>query len=583
MFRKLQLLRKIAYKGGNGIVFGTRAAWLGCAAASFSMIPALQSLYDAVVSDGQNREKLVLCVLAFGVIMLLDNFFLTAANVLNEKSTFLFMEKLTDRLQHNLAEYRPARYADDKFLDEIRQADGGVPGACFLLGLIQAAVWYYLPYLALIGIYYFCTSPSLLLLIILLAVPVLWGQVVKYRENEKLADTIAKCERKKREYASYFTGAQYAKEARVYGNAPYFLRLFARNMETWKTARLQKAKKLSAYSFCMDALSAVFLFAGVLGMALLAYRGKMTVPAFAAVLSSIGSVTRVLNGFLGSYVGRMMAQSGNVKHLTDYLRPLSGAGETKELLTPPESIEFSHVRFSYPNSETETLSDVSCTFTKRETVVIVGENGAGKSTFTRLLAGLYAPTAGEVRYNGANTEEYDRKDIYRKNTVLLQEFQKYKASVRENVALAENADDTRLWGALSKAGLSDRAEKLPQRENALLGREFGGAELSGGEWQRLALARTMYHDADIVCLDEPTSAVSPLEESALYETFHEMARGKFAFIVSHRLGLCKIADRILVIKDGAIAGDGTHEELMQKCGYYRALYEKQAGLYRAAE
>lgn len=573
--KDIKLLREIAYQGCKGRVLLKQLSWLCYALANFGNIIVIQILYDAITKGERNKTNIIYGIIAFGGMLLFANLFMTITNILNEKLSFLFMENLENQLQHKMQQYSSVSYEENSFLDEIHQAHQGVGNACFLLNLLSMLIWYYIPYLCMVGAYFLWSSPVLILLLLFFVLPIGWGQLVKYKENEKTAETIAKCERKKDEYVSYFSKLNYVKENRIFGSKDFFLGLFRKNMEEKKSVKADKAKQLMHYSFQMDVISTVCYVAGIAGMVILTYEGKMGIPAFGAILTSIASVSAVLKSLLGSHLGRIVSQAGNIKFLLQYLRKGNGGEEREFGDESIQSIELNHVKFAYPNVSKKTDTEYNCRFEKREIVVIVGENGAGKSTFIKLLTGMYPPCEGTVTYNEKNIAEFSRKSILKKCTVLFQEFQKYYLSVKENVALSEG-EENKVQGLLQKADVWDKVCVLPEKMNTVLGKEFGGEDLSGGYWQRLAFARCMYKEADIICMDEPTSAIDPLEETKLYKTFYEMSQGKFAFIVSHRLGLCKIADRILVMKNGKIVEDGSHEELMNACGLYKELYEKQA-------
>jgi len=221
---------------------------------------------------------------------------------------------------------------------------------------------------------------------------------------------------------------------------------------------------------------------------------------------------------------------------------------------------------------------------KGETIAIVGVNGSGKSTLTRLLTGLHLPTSGEMLVDGRNADGIAPKSLYRGISAVFQKYQSYKMTVEENVRISdmETANDKTapaVTDVLEKADFPIDSEKLTEGLQTMLGKDFGGIDLSGGQWQRLAIARGLYRDHDMIILDEPTAAIDPLEEADIYRKFAEISAGRTAFIVTHRLGSAQIADRIIVMDGGHIVDMGTHEELMQREGRYREMYHAQAKWY----
>ncbi|MEZ3472904.1 MAG: ATP-binding cassette domain-containing protein [Lachnospiraceae bacterium] len=243
-------------------------------------------------------------------------------------------------------------------------------------------------------------------------------------------------------------------------------------------------------------------------------------------------------------------------------------------------LEFSHVSFRYPGSTQDILKDVSMTFRIGEKLALVGLNGAGKTTLIKLLCRLYEPTAGEIRLNGINIAKYDYEEYIQIFSVVFQDFCLYDFPLEENVASGGVVDSARLQRALELAGFWERIQELPQKEKTLLRHENGqGVLLSGGEAQKVAIARALYKDAPFVILDEPAAALDPFAEAEVYENFNTLVQDKTAVYISHRMSSCKFCDRIVVLDGGRILEEGTHEALLQKKGRYYMLYSTQASYY----
>ena len=213
----------------------------------------------------------------------------------------------------------------------------------------------------------------------------------------------------------------------------------------------------------------------------------------------------------------------------------------------------------------------------------VGINGAGKTTLTKLLTGMYDNYEGEIRINGRNIRDYELSELKALFAVVYQDFAKYSITIRDNIALGDvnHLDEERIGRAVSLAGLKDTIHMLPQGMDTYLGKiKEGGVDLSGGEWQRLAIARALYNPAEVRILDEPTAALDPVAESNIYEMFGQISRGISTIFITHRLGAAKLADNIIVINDGAVAEQGKHEELMKMGGSYAEMFESQRSWYQ---
>lgn len=244
-------------------------------------------------------------------------------------------------------------------------------------------------------------------------------------------------------------------------------------------------------------------------------------------------------------------------------------------------IRFENVSFHYPFSDCYALKNISLTVNAGETLLVVGENGAGKSTFIKLLCGLYKPTEGKIYLNETDITELEQAQYRELISAVFQDFSLFAMSIAENVCAMREKDKEKLGRALLQADMADVVDMAPNQSDTSLYRIFdeNGVEFSGGEMQRLAIARAIYKDAPILILDEPTSALDPKAEYEIYNSFRTMARGKTAIYISHRLSGTKFTDKIAVFDAGEIAEYGTHESLMGKKGLYADLYSMQANLY----
>jgi len=245
------------------------------------------------------------------------------------------------------------------------------------------------------------------------------------------------------------------------------------------------------------------------------------------------------------------------------------------------TIEVRGVSFAYPGSQRPVLADVSFSIQPGETIALVGENGAGKSTLIRLLTGLYLPDAGSVTLDGHDTRQ-EPAPMHRMGAVF-QDYLGLQLPVRDNIGFGNPelpGDEVRLRHAAEQAGIATLVEGMPEGYDTWLGRQFGERDLSGGQWQRMALARAFYRDADLLILDEPTAALDPKAEQALFERFADLAQDRTAIMISHRLASARFADRILVMDRGRLVEQGSHEELMVREGLYARMFTAQAEWYR---
>ena len=308
------------------------------------------------------------------------------------------------------------------------------------------------------------------------------------------------------------------------------------------------------------------------------------------VVLVIGAFT-TLSSTLANISGTFIAVDQHTTFLDDYfsflaIGPLVRVPPAARTLPASltAGIDFDRVTFTYPGGTEPAVADLSLHIRSGELIALVGENGAGKSTLVKLLLRFYDPDQGSVRMGGVDLKEVDPETLRSRIGVLFQDYASYEFSVRENVVMGRPdgpVDDGRVLDALRDARSEWLLKKMPKGLDAKVGRLFeGGHDLSGGEWQRLALARIMYRDADVWILDEPTSSLDPEAEAAIFAELKDNLRGRIGLVISHRFSTVRIADRIAVIADGRVKEIGTHDELLRANGRYAQLFELQAAGYR---
>lgn len=247
-----------------------------------------------------------------------------------------------------------------------------------------------------------------------------------------------------------------------------------------------------------------------------------------------------------------------------------------------ESIEFKNVSFTYPSAENSTINNMSFKVKKGENIAVVGENGAGKTTAVKLLCGLYYATKGDILVNGKSIKDFSLNSYFDLFSVVFQDYRFLPMTVAENICASVNYDKEKLYGAFEKAGIKDKINSLADKENTYMVKDVykDAADFSGGEKQKLLLAKAVYKNSPILILDEPTAALDPIAENELYLKYSEITDNKISFFISHRLSSTRFCDRIFFIKDGTVAESGTHEELMKLKGNYYRMYQVQSYYYK---
>ena len=315
-------------------------------------------------------------------------------------------------------------------------------------------------------------------------------------------------------------------------------------------------------------------------------QGSLSVPEFLLYFTAFSGLTQWVSGLLGD-LSTLHRQSLEITNLREFLsREECFRMEDGDPIVPedkPYTLKLEHVSFRYPESEENTLTDIDLTIRGGEKAAIVGLNGAGKTTLVKLLCGFVNPTEGRVLLNGEDIRRFNRRQYYHLFTAVFQQFATINGTIEENVAMRTiGIDSERVTECLENAGLLEKVQALPDGMKTHLGREVyeNGTEFSGGEMQRLILARALYRNAPILVLDEPTAALDPIAEDRIYQQYHAMTRGRTSVFISHRLASTRFCDRILMLQNGRIAEDGTHEALMKAKGPYAELFEVQSRYYK---
>ena len=310
---------------------------------------------------------------------------------------------------------------------------------------------------------------------------------------------------------------------------------------------------------------------------------SLNVADFSVLMTAISNIKNIINNFTGavSELQKIALYFGNFRKFMEYEPKMKSGSITAPAL---ESLEFRNVSFTYPGAKNPSLQNVSLKINAEETIAVVGKNGAGKSTFVKLLLRFYDPDEGEILYNGVNIREYDIASVRKRMGTVFQDYKVFALTVNENVLCREcETDDDRKLSeeSLKNSGAYEKIKTLPNGAETVLTREFDehGTGLSGGEQQKVAAARMFAHSFDLAVLDEPSSALDPIAEYKMYESLIEATEHKTVVYISHRLSSAVLSDRIYVFEDGKVAESGTHEELIEKNGAYAEMFNMQASSY----
>jgi ATP-binding cassette subfamily B protein len=376
------------------------------------------------------------------------------------------------------------------------------------------------------------------------------------------------------------------KEVKLFGLGEPLLARYSETFWQFFHEDYALARRRSLISLGWGLLAQLSYYIAYAWIIFVAVSGRITLGGMTLYLSlfrqSQGTVQGLFDNINRLYEnGLFMDNLFGFLALTPLMQQQPGVGSFRNV---SQGLEFRNVSFRYPGRSDWALQNINLSIPPGQKVALVGPNGAGKTTLIKLLTRLYDPTEGEIYLNGRDLREYDPDELHRKIGVIFQDFVRYQLSVRENIGFGqiESLDDNeRVAYAAERGGADDVVAELPKGMDTMLGRWFeDGHELSGGQWQKVAISRAFMRDSEVLVLDEPTAALDAEREYEIFRRFRDLTEGKIAVLISHRFSTVRMADRIVVIEHGTITEHGTHAELLDHGGTYARLFELQAEGYR---
>ena len=547
------------------------------------IIDAVLANVGAAEPDWTGLMRLVALELA---VALVSDLVQRASNLLESLLADLFGNRLSVQIMEHAATLDLENFEDPQFYDSLerarRQTVGRIGLVALLLGIAQSALTLASLLVALVAF-----NVWLLLLLVVAVLPSFIGEThfagLSYSLLFKWTP-----ERRELDYLRYVaTSNVTAKEVKLFGLSGYFTRKYERLADEFYTANKALSTKRAATSGALTAVSTLGYYAANVFIIVDTVRGVLTLGDLTFLVGSFQRSRALISGILLRSAD-VYEQSLFLRDLFTFLEMTPAAPSPADPVPIPRRIQdgivFENVGFQYPDSDRWAIRGVSLHIGAGERVALVGENGAGKTTLVKLLARLYDPDEGRILLDGVDLKEYDVNELRRAIGVIFQDFVRYDLTMRENIAVGQIealGDQSRIVEAAENSLADSVVSELEEGFEHMLGRRFeGGANLSGGEWQKVGLARAYMRDAQVLILDEPTAALDAKAEYQVFERFAELTSGRMAVLISHRFSTVRMADRIVVLEHGSVIEDGTHEELLSLEGRYAELFTLQAAGYR---
>lgn len=405
-------------------------------------------------------------------------------------------------------------------------------------------------------------------------------KILKTKQSET-TDNYSKLSGKFEYFYKLSKNAEASKDIKLYGFSDYLVKTAADFIYQIEHINAKYTKQSAAISGVRALLNLVRELVAYAYLTYLVLKNRLSVSEFIFCFGIITGFSNWIMNLVFSFmeISRCCTDCALYR---EFVEESVSEGKPEVDFGEVRSIEFSNVFFTYPASDTETIRNMSFKVNKGENIAIVGENGAGKTTAIKLLCGLYYPSEGDILINGRSSREFSSDSYFDLFSAVFQDYCFMPMTIAENITAEQSYDKERLFAAFDKAGITDKIDSLSEKENTLMVKDVykNAADFSGGEKQKLLLAKAVYKNAPVLILDEPTAALDPISENELYLKYNELTEDKISFFISHRLSSTRFCDRILFIKDGAVAESGTHEELMAKKGAYYRMYQTQSMYYR---
>jgi ATP-binding cassette subfamily B protein len=581
---------KIVWESGPPVVASGIAFRVLAALIPLGILAVSRRIIDSIVAITRNHTPITR---AFWVLVAMEFALALSGTILARLCDYCdglladrFTRHVSVRVMEHASRLDLSSYEDPEFYNKLERARHQATDRIGMVNAFGRLLQGVITALSL-SISILAFSPWLLLLLIAGVIPAFVGEshfaFLGYALNMRLTPT-----RRQLDYLRDLGASkESAKELKLFGLAGHFSDRYSRFADDVYVENVSLLKRRLRASSVFALLSTLAYYSAYAYVILETVSGKLSVGTLVFLAGALNGASSNIQQIFSIFAGI----ADQALFLTDLLEFFSVEPKVKskpQALPAPRPIrqgfEFQNVSFTYSGTTRLVLDKLSFRLGSGERIALVGENGQGKTTIVKLITRLYDPDAGRILLDGIDLREYDIDDLHREIAVIFQDFMRYEMTARENISVGKVSDNDNLGDIKAAAEKSLAAaviDRLPSGYGQMLGRRFdGGVDLSGGEWQKIALARAYLRDSQLLILDEPTASLDARSEREVFDRFAELTENKMALLISHRFSTVRKADRILVLEDGKIAEDGCHDDLIRNGQRYSKMFELQAANYR---
>jgi ATP-binding cassette subfamily B protein len=589
--RNIPPVLKLLWQSGPGVVAGELIARILTALVPIATFWVAKTIIDIVVRKVQHPDEPFPSNIWFWLVL---EFSLAAAGSILGRLIGYFDGRIADnfsaevsvRIMQHAATLDLTSFEDPVFYDKLERARVQATDRISMLNAIGNLVQQFVT-LASFAVALFAYNPLLFFFLLICVVPSFLGESHFAFLGYSLAYTLTPMRRELDYLRTLGTSRESAKELKIFGLAPWLRERFSGITDHVIDENRKMARRRLGWGAVFGILGSLGYYGAYAYVVIQALQGKITVGSLQFLVNTVGGTSTQIAALFSTF-SSIADQSLFLTDLIEFFAMKPRIQSAPESIPAPRPIrdgfDFQKVCFHYPGVERLVLKDLNFRMEPGERIALVGANGQGKTTLVKLLTRLYDPTRGRILLDGVDLREYDIDSLQREIGVIFQDFVRFDMPARANIGvgrLEHLENEPRIREAAGKSRADEILRKLPGDLDQMLGRRFeGGVDLSGGEWQKFALARAYLRDAQVLVLDEPTAALDAIAEYEVFKRFSELTEGRMALLISHRFSTVRMADRIVVLEGGVISEQGSHQQLMALGGRYAEMFELQAANYR---